>query len=196
MKKLVLLLTIPVLVCGFLIGLWALPFLLPARVRTPIIDTRQLLVDTSDFPSGWKVRRSAEPYPKGSELDWGDENLTIAFEPLQYQGFASHAVFRFRNELAARYGLSHIQDQGFIISWREPLVTLPQWRYTSTVADDWLVACHPLNDGGNSCTVIARYGEYISAFSATLNDKYLTLADFEHLLTVIEEGMNQFLKQH
>lgn len=195
MKKLVLLLAIPVLICGFLIGLWALPSLLPARARTPIVDMRQLLVDTSDFPLGWKVRRSAEPFPQGSELDWGDENLTIAFEPLPYQGFASHEVFRFRNEIAARYGLSRIQDQGFIISWREPLVTLSQWHYTSPAADDWLMACHPLNDGGNSCTVVARYDEYISAFSATINDKYLTLTDFEHLLTVIDEKMNQYLKQ-
>jgi hypothetical protein len=194
MKKLTLLLVIAVVVCGCLIGLWTLPFFLPARVRTPGIDLGQLLVDTSDFPSNWKLSMSAEPYPKGSEHDWGEENLNVVFEPLQYQGVASHSVFRFRNELAAQYGLSRIQAQGFIVSWDEPLVTLPQWHYASQGADDWLMACHPLNDGGSSCTVVARYDEYISAFSATLNDRYLKLDGFEHLLAVIDEKMSQFLK--
>lgn len=195
MKKITLgCLVLLVFACGLPVTLWALPSLLPPTVRTPPVDMRDLLVDATVFPSGWRVVEKPERYPERSSLDWGDENLTIGLEPklqpVDHQAFAYHSVFKFRNEASAMYGHFWILRQGVLFpSHRESKIPA-EWTYRSPIADDWRFACVDYGQGKRMwCAAMARYDEYISVLNTTVSPEYMTLKDLEGVLRAIDERM-------
>ncbi|MBC7264520.1 MAG: hypothetical protein H5T64_09245 [Chloroflexi bacterium] len=195
MKKITLgCLVLLLLVCGLPVTLWALPSLLPPTVRTPPVDMRDLMVDATPFPPDWRVVRGPEPQPERSSLDWGDENLSVGLQPTGDRGFASHYVFKFRNEAAAMYGHFWILRQGVLFpSHRESKIPA-EWTYRSPIADDWRFACVDYGQGKRMwCAAMARYDEYISVLNTTVSSEYMTLKDLEGILRAIDERMAQCL---
>jgi hypothetical protein len=152
-----------------------------------------LIVDATIFPPGWRIVRGPEPYPERSELAWGDENLVVGLQPTGDKGFASHYVFKFRNEASAMYDHFWILRQGFLFpSGRESKEISAEWTYRSPIANDWQFAC---TDYGKTvrCTAMARYDEYISVFDTTTSPELMTLKDLEGILRAIDERMAKSL---
>jgi hypothetical protein len=187
MKKVFLIIGLSVLLCCLvLVTIWGLPDLLPRTVRENQINPTDLLVTLDDFPQGWQVEGMLETEPVNSDLHWGEDNKALHFKPMENQGFAYHFVFKFRNEIDAKYGWSRIKEQGFFPPLKED--SLNGWVYESPIAKDWLFGCN-----NSHCKVLARYDEFISAFATSINPEYMTREDLEIILEAIDEKMSKSL---
>lgn len=175
------------MVCVLIGMLWLILLLLPPTVREPPIVLNDLLVTTDVFPLHWKMIGTPEPEPKQFELDWGEDNLFVRFQLVDNQGFATHYIFRFRNETSAKYGLFRIKRQGYLFpSTRTP----PEgWRYSSPIADDWLFGCID----AKACTALGRYDEFISIFRTSIDPDFMTLEDLEDILKAIDEKFSKHI---
>ena len=174
--------------CGLFILYWSTPFLLPSSKREPPIILSNLLLTSDYFPSGWKADGFPEPEPEQFELDWGEENLFIGFQPTGYEGYATHYIYKFRNKAAAKYGLLMIKQQGLLTPYSSE--TPIGWSYRSPIANDWLFGC--IDSKG--CTALARYDEFISVFRTNTDSKYMTSDDLETILKAIDKKMNRYLE--
>jgi hypothetical protein len=174
--------------CGTAVIIWTLPKILPLTVREAEIHPINLLVSLDDFPKGWQERGIPEPEPDKFELDWGEENIFVRFQPNDKQGFATHYIFKFRNKAASNYGLFRIKQQGFLFpASRKP----PEgWKYRSLSADDWSFGC----TDEKVCTAIGRYDEFISVFITSIDPNYMTLDDLESVLETIDEKISENLE--
>jgi hypothetical protein len=153
------------------------------------------MIDTTVFPSGWRVVRGPEPQPKRTELDWGDENLVVALQSPAEEGFTSHYVFKFRNVASAMYGHFWMQRQGYLFPSGQKLRQIPaEWTYQSPIADDWQFACIDYGQGKRMwCAAMAQYDEYISVLNTTMSPEHMTMKDIENVLRAIDERMARAL---
>jgi hypothetical protein len=172
--------------CVILLTIWALPSLLPPSDRNPPIIISDLLLTKKDFPLGWRARGTPQSEYQNSELYWGEENLYVEFQPIGNQGYAYQYIFKFRNKLDAKYGLFRIKQQDFLTPSKNNFPN--EWSYKSPIADDWLFGC--LDE--KECTVLARYDEFILAFTTSIDPKYMTFADLESILRTIDEKMSKY----
>jgi hypothetical protein len=161
------------------------------------VPLQNLLADAAVFPNDWQVVRGPESEPKGDELAWGEENLIITLEAPSDHGFAYHRVMKFRNEVSALYGQIGIQRQGLLLSSGQGLSVIPAgWTYVSPIADDWQFTCVDYgvaNGHAMWCTVLARYDEYISIFSAVMSPEHMTVKNLEDILRAIDDRFLQYL---
>ena len=170
---------------AFIVWLW--PRLLPPSNRMIEININKLLVNVDDFPSGWKANGPPGPV-REDELDWGEKNVFIVFHSIDDQDVAYQYVYKFRNEVAAEYGLFWIKKEGLLtppMNAVEPM----GWKYKSLSADEWLFGCST----GNVCTSLARYDEFIIIFTASINSDYMTFNDLEYLFKVMDGKIGKYL---
>ncbi len=155
--------------------------------RDPPVALRDLLVDETALPAGWRAG-AVSSIPRGASDDHGDETLMIGFSGpplLQGQDGAYHIIYRFKNPaLAARV---YIKMQNDVIYFHEAGDNgkyPADWQYRSLVADDWRFACIV-----GRCGVIARYDEFVSVFSASMTTPAMTPAALEAALKAIDARM-------
>ena len=88
--------------------IWIWPDWLPHTKRDPEIPICNLVMDVPPrWQDLWKPNYAKGP-PPGS-LRWGLENCYIVYEPITFQAFFEHTVFRFRNPTEAYFALKRIQ---------------------------------------------------------------------------------------
>jgi len=160
---------------------------IPSR-RHPPVALQDLLIDLATLPAGWNTDEISS-IPRGASDDIGDESLMIVFSdpiPPLWRDGAYHLIYRFRNPaLAARLYRRMQNDIIFFRETGDPNKNDPRyWPYRSPYADDWRFAC---NFGG--CGVIARYDEFVSIFSASMETPTMTPAALEAALRAIDARM-------
>jgi len=142
------------------------------------------------------------PFPQGHKYTrFADETLTLDMAYRESQGGAIQDLYRYQNELKAEFAF-HLSEAGDFYSnednlsgWKTP----EAWTYRSPIASEFAFACaqirnFPREDMSTFCTARARYGEFISIFSAPLTTSTMTLQNMEQILREIDANMEKYLK--
>ncbi len=162
-------------------------YLEPPVQRDPPVAARDVLLEVTDLPAGWRAGDVYTIRP-GSAASEGDEALELEFggpgSPGQQDG-AVHRIYRFKNvSLAARAYPRMQRSILFFLEADDDRRHPPDWSYRSPLADDWRFAC-----ASYGCGVIARYDEFISVFSARLTTSSMTAEAWEAVLRAIDRRM-------
>lgn len=165
---------------------------IPSR-RDPPVALRELLIDESALPAGWRAGEVSS-IPRGASDDHGDETLMIGFigpSTLQGHDGAYHLIYRFRNSALAAQVYKTMQND--ILFFREAADSgkhPADWQYRSPIADDWRFACE-----FRGCGAIARYDEFVSVFSASMTTSSMAPAALEAALKAIDQRMAEKLNK-
>lgn len=158
---------------------------LPEQTRSQRIDLTDLLVDQTAFPTGRWV--TAGPFAmQGDSQSWGDEGLNLVLRPAgqpRPPGYVDHWVYRFHNVPLAMYGQFWIERDGLLFpAHSDPGLVPAELTYNSPIADSWQIACNEYD----YCTVMARYDEFISIFTAHLRTPYMRIDTLQEILRTID----------
>jgi hypothetical protein len=188
------------LVCAWWPILAAVASVLPPSPARSF-HTLDLLADVADMPPGWYVLSGPSPVPRKLDFD-SIESGDIQFQRGSYYTTAVHEVLRYQNSQAAWLYLRGVEGVNFAslspVEWTSP----QGWTYKSLVADDFQFACAPsdkvMDDpdfaGMTDCNAVARYGEFISVFSAPVSKDLMSFSDVERVLRAIDARMAIFVK--
>lgn len=187
---------------GLLLLVSCLPLINKRPTPTPRpepIDLRDLLINTSVFPPGWRVEQPPsslrEVFPRAQE------SLGVTFRRRGYEAIANHAVGRYSDadDAAFEYGWEHSREFGqalLVTPWATP-EALP---YQSTIADQYRFACAIVDKGDGSgeqlheCVAVGRYEEFVSIFTTWVAPEYMTYTDLERILKAIDERMARYVE--
>ena len=165
-------------------------FASPAHRDSPV-TARDFLLDESAFPANWRVGY-LYAVPPGKAGYAGEEALELEFRgPILPEGQdgAGQAVYRFRNAALAASSYKRMQNDIIFFGETDDSGKHPEnWRYRSSVADDWRFACDL-----SGCGVIARYDEFVLSFSASMTTPSMTPAALETVFKAIDQRMTEKL---
>ena len=172
--------------------IWIWPDWLPHTKRDPEIPICDLVMDVLPrWQDLWKPN-----YPKGpspGSLGWGFEDCTIGYEPITFQAFIDHTVFRFRNPTEAYFALKRIQkDPLFSIFIPDKSNIVEVIDYISPIADEYYLRCSDYD--GPRCGVFARYDEYISVFYIAVPPGTHTFPEIEEFIKSIDDVFQEHLQ--
>jgi hypothetical protein len=178
-----------------------------ATARTERIDMIDLMLDVSPFPEEWDRCIGPTQQPEHLRPERGARELWfVGFCPTRSERFeqgidgAEHDVFRYGDTLGATtifyvtFSRDDFSNRYTISPWSVP----ESWAYESDTADQFRFACaemEPFEVGRvvTKCRAVARYAEFISSFTTTLEPEYMTLQELERVLAAIDERMAQQL---
>lgn len=174
--------------------------------REPAVNLSALLISADALPSRWTLDKTYRLAP-GATGQLGEEDLRTNFVTTnpsgQVIGGIKQSLYRFRNPADAHKMLGFMQDDTLIFlaggKWSQP--PPPEWRVGERHADERVTRCRELFFIYH-CGEIARYGEFISSFTANvvkvtpnMNPAYFTMDDLEAALDTIDAQFVQVLGQ-
>jgi hypothetical protein len=185
MKKLWLLLVIPVFLCSLCIGIDR--FIFTSNIGShPSASIESMLVDVSDFPDGWKVDYVL---PITGSNDWGKENIMMGVNLAPEQGYAHQYVYRFHNVFEAMYAQHFLREDLLLIKGNKTDFLV----YKSPTANDWIMNCTDTTMKGIWCETLARYDDFIVCVSISAASKRLTPEQLEKVLQSVDRRMEKEL---
>lgn len=176
------------IVCSLaMVGLTSCYYLaIPAR-RDPPVAARDLLLDETALPVGWRAASVYAIRPGSVDYE-GDEALEVEFRGPKLpegQDGAYHRIFRFKNAALAANAFQRMRSDRYFFAEAEDYASYPyNWQYYSPLADSWRFAC-----AFRGCGVIARYDEFVSVFGTSMTTSAMTPAALEAALKAIDARM-------
>ncbi len=179
----------------FIIGLLLLVSC-TATSSQPEIDPAKLLIDLADMPADWYVVWQGEApdnyrQQQGAYIEFNVNNpqvlYTAAHHDYQYKS-ERQAAKEFKRLLPIEFNSNSIASY---TPWQPPQ-ELP---YTSAVANQFYFACHESSINGirTVCQAMGQYGNYLVIFHTHVTPEYMTYADIEAILLIIDARMAEYL---
>lgn len=185
-QVIVMILLLPMLSGCFPLGIGA-----PAAT----VPLRDLLVDTSVYPSGWEqVGVEENEYHTNDDI----ENISIGFIfPPSNQNVSNQYIWRFASSEAAQSGMNELlnRNQSSHPALVDSKDICGDVTYSSSVAQRMVMRCdltigpHPLY------IVLSQYGSYISKFTVYSDNRSMSRADFNRILGEIDKKMAIVIEQ-
>jgi hypothetical protein len=164
----------------------------PLKSSTPDVDIEALLLDVSEFPSGWYV--DVPPHPSDEAIGQIDDRWTqfrceASLRPAHYEIY----LFADVRNAAAQYRLqlgSQFYSAEMLAPWEMP----PELPYQSLVADQFQFACAEFEDFPSGrftrCTAMGQYGRFLVIFSTRVSVDCMTFEELDGILTTIDTQMS------
>ncbi|HIE55424.1 MAG TPA: hypothetical protein EYP90_09635 [Chromatiaceae bacterium] len=179
----------------FIIGLLLLVSCTATSSR-PKIDPAKLLINLADMPADWYIVSQGDLPDNYRQQGGADIEFNVNNPQVLY--VAAHRVYEYKNERQAarefEKQLPHRFNSNSIASrtpWRPPQ-ELP---YISTVAEQFYFACHEgsINRISTICQAMGQYENYLVIFHTHVTPEYMTYADIESILLIIDARMAEYL---
>ncbi len=160
------------------------------------IDPFDLLIDLSDMPADWYVVSQGDlpdnyRQQGGAEIEFNVNNPQVLY-------VAAHRVYEYKNERQATREFEKqlpIRFNSNSIASRTPWQPPQELPYINTVADQFYFACHEgsINGVYTICQAMGQYENYLVVFHTYVVPKYMTYADIESILLIIDARMAEYL---
>jgi len=144
-----------------------------------IENLNNLLIEESDFPTGWKFEYKMPIY---GDFALGEENINIAFSKKPELGFAHQYVYRFKNTLITNRSYGFLRNNLVLVDKNQGNFS----EYESVNADKWYLACTVSEVNDVMCDYLAKFDNFIIYFGISAKDNQLTPDQFDQLLQTIE----------
>lgn len=164
-------------------------------------ETKNCFVDTSAFPQSWTITSGPDTrgFPDqvlpGRAMNGGSVSF---FHPLS-GARAHHDVLLYSNEKKSLKEYERQQPGFFFSSGRLSPWETPKIDYGGGIADEYRLACADFegideNQQYRYCSIMGRYGQFLSQFSTWMSPDYMSEAELVHVLKAIDERMTTCTK--
>ncbi len=147
----------------------------------------ELILDKSDFPSGTVVDDISSPideYPSESAGRTAGYGKSLIYHVVGNYSSIRQAKLKYSNEDKYKFESD---------KYRGPWVTPEEITYESPIADQYHIACGPVQTE-YQCRMIARYEEYYVFFFAYVSEDGLNFNHLQEMLKSIDKKMEACLQ--